>query len=170
MMTAQDVLDVVTEVRGSGIPFWLDGGWGIDALLGVETRLHEDVDIVVPRERLAELETRLAARGFRPAPAANPGLPARLVLRDVAGRQVDLHPIVFDEHGNGHQELGDGTWGVYPAAGLAGEGVIAGRRVPCTTAELQLRHHLGYEPSERDQNDVRALAERFRFDVPPPYA
>ena len=30
-----------------------------------------------------------------------PGLPARLVLRDTYGRQIDFHPLAFDERGNG---------------------------------------------------------------------
>jgi hypothetical protein len=29
--------------------------------------------------------------------------------------------------------------------------------------------HRGYEPSERDREDVRALAERFRLEPPPTY-
>jgi hypothetical protein len=41
---------------------------------------------------------------------AGPGLPARLVLVDADGRQVDLHPVVFDRHGNGWQDLGADAW------------------------------------------------------------
>jgi hypothetical protein len=44
--------------------------------------------------------------------------------------------------------------------GLGAIGVIEGRTVPCLTAELQLRHHLGYPWDEHDRDDIRALAER----------
>jgi Aminoglycoside-2''-adenylyltransferase len=42
--------------------------------------------------------------------------PARFVLRDGDGRQIDFHPIELDEEGDGWKELTDGTRGRYPAA------------------------------------------------------
>ncbi len=36
---------------------WIDGGWGVDALLGERTRTYEDLDIIIPTldsERLTE--------------------------------------------------------------------------------------------------------------------
>jgi hypothetical protein len=38
MMTATGVHEVVSRLKAAGVPFWLDGGWGIDALVGRETR------------------------------------------------------------------------------------------------------------------------------------
>ena len=38
-MEARDVLDVLTILRESDLErVWLDGGWGIDALLGAQHR------------------------------------------------------------------------------------------------------------------------------------
>jgi lincosamide nucleotidyltransferase A/C/D/E len=170
MMTADDVMEVLDRLEASGVRLWLDGGWGVDALLGRTTRAHEDLEVVVTRAELPAVRAALAPLGYEHATDVEPGLPARFVLRDRKGRQVDCHPVVFDREGNAYQELGDGAWGAYPAHGLAGEGQIGGRRVPCTTAELQLRHHLGYQPTPRDRADVQALAKRFRLAVPPPYA
>lgn len=73
----------------------------------------------------------------------------------------------MDEEGNGWQELGDGAWGGYPAEGLTGTGTIAGRPVRCLTAELQLRHHLGYPLDEKDRHDLLLLSQRFRLRLPP---
>ena len=113
--------------------------------------------------------TALAGLGFEHARTIEPGLPARLALRDPRGRQVDIHPVVFDESGDGWQELPDGSWGCYPAEGLHGVGTIAQRQVRCLAAELQVRHHSGYEPDADDRHDMQRLAERFGLELAPPY-
>jgi lincosamide nucleotidyltransferase A/C/D/E len=143
----------------------LDGGWGVDALLGEQTRGHDDVDIVVMRRDLHVARTRLGPLGFAHDPTAWPGVPARLVLRDAGGRQVDLHPIVRDTAGNGWQQLDDGTWGRYDADGLEAWGEIADRPIRCISPELQLRHHRGYEWTETDRADMTRLAKRFGLDL-----
>lgn len=170
MMTDDDVLKVLDALEGAGVSVWLDGGWGVDALLARQTRPHDDLDAVIDRRDLVGAKSALARLGFEHAAHVEPGLPARLVLRDRGGRQVDLHPVTFDIGGNGHQDLGDGRSGFYPAEGLAAVGEIGGRPVHCITAELQVRHHLGYEPTDRDRRDMQALARRFGLGMPPPYA
>jgi lincosamide nucleotidyltransferase A/C/D/E len=156
-MRADDVLAVLRALDAAGVEYRLDGGWGVDALVGSETRQHLDLDLVVERGDVRRIEETLAPLGFAHDAAAEPGLPARVVLRSPDGRQVDLHPVVFDETGDGWQELGGGEWGRYPAAGLDGWGELGGRRVRCVTAELQLAHHRGYEPDEADDHDVALL-------------
>ena len=37
-------LDLFDEL---GIEVWIDGGWGVDALLGECTRPHQDLDIII---------------------------------------------------------------------------------------------------------------------------
>lgn len=169
MMTAEDVCDVLDTLERVGISIWLDGGWGVDALLSRQTRAHDDLDAVIDCRDLAHAQSALGGIGFQHAAHVQPGLPARLVLRDSRGRQVDLHPVTFDSDGNGHQDLGNGRGGLYPAEGLTGAGEIAGRRVHCITAQLQLRHHLGYEPTSQDRQDMQALATHFNLTLPTPY-
>lgn len=166
-MDATDVVAVLDRLEGAGLTVWLDGGWGIDALCGIQSRPHEDLDLVIARHDCAAAGDALAALGYGHDTAATPGLPARLMLADPGGRQVDLHPAVFDSRGNGWQDLGDGAWGVYPADGLTGVGVVGGRRVRCLSAELQVRHHLGYPLGDTDRHDLRLLAERFGVALPP---
>ena len=36
MMNAGDVLAVLEQLEAAGVPTWLDGGWGVDALLECE--------------------------------------------------------------------------------------------------------------------------------------
>lgn len=167
MLDAADVLAILDELDRAGLVAWLDGGWGVDALLGEQTRPHHDLDLAIARDDLAAVQAALTGLGFRPDPTAAPGLPARMVLVTADGRQVDLHPLVFDGHGNGWQELAGGAWAVYPAGGLTGGGAVGGRRVRCLTPELQVRNHLGYPLDAADRHDLALLAERFEVPVPP---
>jgi lincosamide nucleotidyltransferase A/C/D/E len=164
-----DVAEILDRLALYGIEVWVDGGWGVDALLGEQSRVHDDLDLVIARGDCSLAQEGLAALGFEWAADIEPGLPARLALRDPDDRRVDLHPVVFDDAGNGWQELPDGDWGCYSAEGLRGVGSIAQRRVRCLTPELQVRHHLGYEPDPDDHHDMRRLAERFQLHLPSPY-
>jgi lincosamide nucleotidyltransferase A/C/D/E len=136
-VTGADVLEVLEALRGAGVEVWLDGGWGVDALAGRETRAHSDVDLALDRDRLAAAREALEAAGFEHASTAKPGLPARLVMIDLEGREVDLHPLVFDTEGNGWQQLSDSgrAWGCYPAEHLRATGTVAGQTVRCVSAE-----------------------------------
>ncbi len=95
------------------------------------------------------------------------GTQTRVVLRTDRGHQVDLHPVVIDELGNGWQPLGADAWAEYPAEGLGALGSIAGRQVRCLTPELQLRHHLGYPLRDDDRHDLRILAGHYQLPTPP---
>jgi lincosamide nucleotidyltransferase A/C/D/E len=166
-MEAAAALAVLERLDGAGVATWVDGGWGIDALVGAQTRPHEDLDLVVAEATLDQARAALEKLGYRHDPTPEPGLPARLVLGDGDGRRVDLHPVVFDERGDGWQPLGDGAWGAYPADGLTATGRIGGREIRCLTPQLQLRHHLGYAPDDDDRHDLRLLADHFGLGLPP---
>jgi lincosamide nucleotidyltransferase A/C/D/E len=166
-MTAADAVHMVLDVLDRlGIAHWLDGGWGVDALLCYQTRPHADMDVVIDRSDMHRASAALEALGFRHDLSGVPGLPARLVLSD-GSTTVDFHPVVLDSEGNGWQELGDRAWGLYSATGLRATGLVAGRTVPCITAELQVRHHLGYPPTDTDLADMRALHATFATALPP---
>jgi lincosamide nucleotidyltransferase A/C/D/E len=45
-MDAAALLEVIDCLEGQGVDVWLDGGWGVDALLERETREHDDLDLV----------------------------------------------------------------------------------------------------------------------------
>jgi lincosamide nucleotidyltransferase A/C/D/E len=167
VLHAADVLAILDQLDRAGVVAWLDGGWGVDALLGEQTRPHQDLDLAIARDDLPTVQAALAGLGFRPDPTAAPGLPARMVLATADGGQVDLHPLVFDGHGNGWQELDGGAWAAYPADGLSGVGAVGGRRVRCLTPELQVRNHLGYPLAATDRHDLARLGERFGVPVPP---
>jgi lincosamide nucleotidyltransferase A/C/D/E len=166
-MRAADVLLVLDRLEAAGLVAWLDGGWGVDALVGVQSRPHRDLDLAIARDDRPAAQAALAAVGFERDRSAVPGLPARVLLADGDGRQVDLHLLVFDGDGNGWQEVGEDAWGAYPAEDLTATGVVGGRPVRCTSARLQVRHHLGYPLTATDRHDLGLLAERFGVAVPP---
>jgi lincosamide nucleotidyltransferase A/C/D/E len=55
-----DVLDVLDRLNAAGIEWWVDGGWGVDALLGEETRTHNDLDLVIRRAEIHQLPAPLS--------------------------------------------------------------------------------------------------------------
>lgn len=166
MMRAADVLEALCHLADAGVAVWLDGGWGVDALLGDETRPHDDVDIVVAIEQIPDVQRALAPLGYV---MYVDELPTRCVLRDAADRRIDCHPVTIDAVGVGRQRLLDGTDGIYPAEGFRGRGTIAGQSVRCLTPAVQLLHHLGYAPDDDDRHDVRLLCARFGLGLPEIY-
>jgi lincosamide nucleotidyltransferase A/C/D/E len=53
----------------------LDGGWGVDALVGDQTRPHADLDLAVDRDELERIQQNLERLGFLVDPSAERGCP-----------------------------------------------------------------------------------------------
>jgi lincosamide nucleotidyltransferase A/C/D/E len=159
-MHAADVIEVVEALQEAGVDVWLDGGWGVDALLEKQTREHDDLDVVVGVDHVSRLIVVLANLGFTEIKTW-PGSPEVIVLRDPNDRRVDVHPVRFDIEGNGVQKIEGGREWTYPAAGFAGAGTVEGRSVRCLTPEVQILCHAGYELDEDDVRDIAALRARF---------
>ena len=163
-MQPAEVLRVIAALHKGNLRVWIDGGWGVDALLGEVTRPHDDVDLVVELAALDEVFECLSVLGFSVAEDLSP---VRVVMRTRELRQVDLHPVTFDKDGTGWQ-VGAAPGGSdcpYPAEGFT-VGRIMDVPVPCLSAELQLEHHSGYAPRDRDREDMTRLAVRFSLEVP----
>ncbi|MFD3444402.1 nucleotidyltransferase domain-containing protein [Microbacteriaceae bacterium 4G12] len=164
-MTETEVLRLIDRLTEADVGFWLEGGWGVDALLGHPTREHMDVDLVIEARDEHTVRTLLHGDGFRqilmPFTTA-----VHTVWQHPDGRIVDLHVIVLNSEGAG--VFGDE--GLFPAAGLGGVGSVAGRRVRCISPEVQVEFHRGYEVRDRDRHDVAMLCERFGLALPPEFA
>jgi lincosamide nucleotidyltransferase A/C/D/E len=158
VISAETALAVLADMADAGIDVIVDGGWGIDALLGHERRAHGDLDLIVALSRVPDAVRALRRLGFVPVADT---LPVTLVLAAPAGQRVDLHPIVENEHGDGVQAQPFGRRFAYPRSALAGSGVIGGRRVRCLTPEGQVLTHLGYAPDDGDRDDMAALGDAF---------
>jgi lincosamide nucleotidyltransferase A/C/D/E len=163
-MRSDEVLAVLGRLAAEGITAWLDGGWGVDALLEEQTREHADLDLVIDRGAVDRLRSSLAADGFE---VIRDWLPTAVALCHADGREIDLHPVEMTDDGGGDQIQLDGVkrWHYDPPT----IGRIAGCPVPCSTVATQIRSHLGYDPDDVDVADMEALARRFGCSLPPPY-
>jgi len=155
-MSAEDALAILDRLEAAGLSAWVDGGWAIDAVVGDQTRPHDDLDLVVRLAEVPEIERELAALGYERAGGSPP---CSFESVDAAGRQVDVHPIAED----GAYRLREGGVWHYPLAGLAGRGAIGGRAVRCLDVEAQLYCRSGYDPvdPEKHERDL-ALLESLR--------
>ncbi len=167
MMQARDVLDVIDVLAEEGITVILDGGWGIDALLGAQHRDHDDVDLVVLLDHIDAVVVTLESVGFS---METDRRPTQLRFVDRSGRAVDLHLVRADEDGDLWQEaaMPDGSDARYPASEMT-TGWVGGREVRCIGAALQVVHHSGYVPRSRDLHDLSLLQRQYGISLPEGY-
>lgn len=158
-MTANDVVELVQLLEQNDIEVYVDGGWGIDALLGEQTRKHGDLDIALPHKYVPKMRELLEERGYKDVPRDDTR-DCNFVLGDDKGHEVDVHSYTFDENGKN-------VFGVaYEPRHLTGSGTIDGYPVKCIPADVMVEFHSGYELDENDYHDVKAICERFGLALP----
>jgi hypothetical protein len=160
-MPAEVVPRIVEALRRAGVSAWVVGGWGVDALLGEQTRRHRDLDVVFKSDEGAEQRAVRALAGLglkfvkrEAVPGADPGcwLSTRLVMADDAGRLVDLHPVEFPL-----VVASDQGERMFTPKDAFVTGTVGEQQVPCLSAQLQLALHEGYEARDYDREDVARL-------------
>jgi len=162
-MTATAVLELVRLFDENQIEVIIDGGWGVDALLGEQTRPHTDLDIAVPHKYVPQIKAILEARGYMDVPRPDTR-DCNFVIGDDRGHDVDIHTYSYDEQGNL-------VFGLpYPLDSLNGIGLITNYPVRCITPDWLVKFHTGYQKDENDFRDVKALCQRFGIEMPADYA
>ena len=156
-MDATEVLGLLDLLASSGIEVCIDGGWGVDALVGEQTRPHDDLDVVIDVDDVDGAIQTLTDAGFV---VSEDERPTRFVLEHADGRSIDFHPVTLDVEGGGTQQLHEGKTYRYPPDGLRGMGTIAERKVRCIDAATQLECHQGYEIDPKGRHDLAILKER----------
>jgi lincosamide nucleotidyltransferase A/C/D/E len=161
---AVQVLALLDLFDRAGVDVWVDGGWGVDALVGQQTRSHSDLDLALHASSVATSRSVLEREGFE---ISRDWLPTALSFRHHDGREVDLHPITPTPGGGGDQIQLDGVtrWHYDPPV----KGTIGGIEVQCCPVTTQLRAHLGYEPGATDYVDMRLLRDHLGAELPPLY-
>ncbi len=151
------LLDLLASV---GAQPWIAGGWGVDALVERQTRVHRDLDVMVLADRLAQVLDALQGRGFV---VTTDWLPVRVELDD--GIQIiDVHPVHPDGSGGWWQAARDGGRYRYPEGSIVG-GLIGGRTVRCASLTLQAQAHAGYPLRSVDIHDLNLLHEMLSPDA-----
>ncbi len=154
-MPLEEVLSVLAAVESTGCRYWLEGGWGVDALVGRQTRPHRDVDIDLDATCEAAVLEVLGAAGYV---VETDWRPNRVELAGPGPGRVDLHPLVLDDDGSARQAaLGDG-WHEFPRTFFT-TGQLGGVNVPCVSLAAQRVFHSGYPLRDVDTHDLAVLDE-----------
>ncbi len=164
--TAADATRLMGLLAGEAIEWWVAGGWGIDALIGYQTRPHRDLDILIPVPQVLTVHRLLLTDGFS---VEGNWFPKRFQMVHPGGRAVDVHPIRLDHNGGGRLELDGEEWWTCNAEALSGRGTIGSRATRCLSVTEQLRCHTGYKPTETDKADMNLLSTHFNVEIPPQY-
>jgi lincosamide nucleotidyltransferase A/C/D/E len=166
-MPPELVPPVLEALESAGVRAWAVGGWGIDALLGEQTRRHYDLDLAFDARDDGEARAvrALVAQGFQlmgrdEVPTS--WLSTRIAFSDGA-HVVDLHPAPLSD-GKLHVKAGSENMTMDEADAFA-TGTVAGRTVNCLSAALQVAVHRGYEQRENDRRDMARLREKFDLEL-----
>ena len=161
-MTAEDAITIIKLLELNEIELYVVGGWGVDALLGEQTREHNDLDIALPHRFVPKLRGLLEERGYKDVPRPDTS-DCNFVLGDDKGHLVDVHSYTFDENGNN-------VFGIaFEPYHLTGSGKINGYPVNCAPPEVAIEFRTGYNVAYKDYRDVKAICERFVIPIPEEY-
>ena len=155
MSTSQhDVLWMLELMADLGATPVVAGGWGVDALVGHQTRQHRDLDVLIPDPFVAPLVDALVEASFA---ITTDWLPVRVELTDAsADRHIDIHPA-FDDGRQGWWQHGfDGERFETPREALA-DGMISDRVVRCVSAAKQIELHQFSPLRPEDLHDIALL-------------
>jgi lincosamide nucleotidyltransferase A/C/D/E len=161
-MDAHTAAETIELLEKAGLEIYVDGGWAVDALLGEQTRPHDDLDIAIPHSQVPALRGLLGELEYCDHPRPD-SRECNFVLRDPCDRRLDVHSFELDRDGNS-------AFGIpYKRDDLQGRGMINGYGVKCISPRSLVRFHTGYEVDENDYHDVCLICERFRISLPDDY-
>lgn len=173
-VTAAELLVILDAIRSSGVDFWLAGGWGVDALVGRQTRRHGDVDVVIGDfERDAPAAAAaLESLGFSTLSRLHQDawMPDSWQVRDRLLRSVGLSSIDWPRLRAGLDLDGlaaDRCEASRERRDVFTEGHVAGHPVPCLSAKVQLLFHSGYELRLVHHHDVALLRSMIASEPTP---
>ena len=179
MVCAEDVIGIYQRLCQNGIQVWLTGGWGIDALLGEQTRPHKDLDVILLLDEVVRLRDILGGDGYVLKEIWSENrwvvdgegieIATAFVLQDAEGREVDVHAMQLDDQGNGVPTWEDNEGLIFKEQDLGGKGRIAGFAVQCLSPEMQAVCHTGYEIPEKQVRDLELLHEKYGVEYPDVY-
>jgi lincosamide nucleotidyltransferase A/C/D/E len=158
-MDSKTVIKIYQWLESAGIQIWIDGGWGVDSLLGRQTRPHKDLDIAVQWKDVPLLREFLAAKAYKQIKEDNKW---NFVLADPGNNELDVHAFIYDDKGN----VVDGI--MYPAESLTGTGSIDGRAIKCISARYMVEFLTPWMAKYPDKylQAVSNLCKKFNIPFP----
>jgi hypothetical protein len=163
-MPLGEVLRVTARLDAAAAQYWLGGGWGLDSLLGFQSRIHHDIDLVLKDydEALPTVTTALQDLGYAMISADRSAawLPRRTTFMNVKARVIEVLGVDW--------EMVDAAWTLLGSERPASvtrqarqhfftTGSLADRPVPSLTREAQTLFHLGYRQKPRDRRNIERL-------------
>jgi lincosamide nucleotidyltransferase A/C/D/E len=160
-MPAEKVVELYKLFEDNGVQIWVDGGWGVDALLEEQTREHADLDVALDHIHEGKMRDLLGRHDYKVV-QTNDKTDWNYVLGD--GRHlIDVHIFGFDKAGNN-------TYGTkYPIDSLTGSGKINDVKVRCISPLWMLQFKSHPKQSQVDRFDQKRLCEKFSLPIPPIY-
>ena len=151
--TEQNLFHILDLFERLKVSYWLDGGWGVDVLIGKQQREHRDIDIDFDAKFTTEVIEKLKEIGYI---TEVDWMPSRMELKHEEYGYLDIHPLNFNADGSITQADPEG--GVYT---FQKEWFTTtdykGLQIPCISKEAQLLFHSGYELKEKDKFDIDNL-------------
>lgn len=162
MVTYFDACEILEMLSEASVKVFLDGGWGVDALIGRETRIHNDIDLFVEKKDYCITISVITGKGYREV-IMDYTTDSHTVWKDDNGRIIDLHSFEYVEDGILYEGY------TFPSETFSGKGKIGNIEVSCINPEAQVQFHLGYEYDENDVHDVLLLCRTFNLEIPEQY-
>jgi len=164
-MSADDVLRVLRALDTRSLPYWLAGGWGIDALIGKQNRTHDDLDVIIDdyqrnapaaRQALLDLGFRQVGSQMRKT-----WMPDLSTFEDGAGHRVELVSVDWNRLASALDPAGSLQESSDLMRDAFTQGTINGVVVPCLSSRVQQLYHSGYPLKETLQQDMTLLQSIF---------
>jgi 2'-5' RNA ligase len=170
-----ELLRVCGALNDQRLSFWIAGGWGLDALVGCETRRHGDLDLVLDRFRddFASINTLVTGLGYqRKRPLGGTlWFPDAEVYEDSRGHRMEFLNVNWELLIGIDALLGPDQTLEHDTAGETNQarqfflkhctstGALDGVSMPTLSVAAQQLFHLGYEsrPVDVHAEDVSRL-------------
>lgn len=152
--TKENLIEVLDLLDSLQIKYWLDGGWGVDVLLGKQNRAHRDIDVDFDGNFTDLLLDTLKDKGYE---IITDWHPTRIELYHAELGYIDIHPLIISADGSAKQAGLNDDWYDFKAEWFV-SAMFEGRRIPCISAVAQKLFHSGYELREVDKIDLKNLA------------
>lgn len=151
--TKENLMEVLNLLEGLKMKYWIDGGWGVDILLGKQHREHRDIDVDFDGEFTGILLETLKEKGYE---ITTDWRPARIELYHPELGYIDIHPLIISKDGSAKQAGLNNDWYDFKAEWFS-SALFDDRIIPCISAEAQKIFHSGYELREVDKIDMKNL-------------